>query len=104
MTDLSRQGTRNGTSGRYQLLRIAKTPGSAGDFVDLVVAVLDLLADRKHAEEFVTAGDAAESRNTQGPPQGSAEAIGELAGDTLDFNIAADGAVSDEQVCEWCSA
>ena len=81
-----------------------RAPSLASDLVDFVVSVLDFFAEGKHAEEFVTAGDAAESRNTQGPPQGSAEAIGELAGDTLDFNIAADGAVSDEQVCEWCGA
>jgi hypothetical protein len=81
-----------------------KTPGLAGDFVDFVVAVLDFFAEGKHAEEFVTAGDAAESRNTQGPPQGSGKAIGEIASNALDVNIAADGTVSDERVREWCGA
>ena len=89
---------------RFEPLPTAKAPSLARDLVDFVVAVLDFFAEGKHAEEFVTAGDAAESRNTQGPPQGSGKAIGEIASDALDFNIAANRTMRDERVCKWCGA
>ena len=89
---------------RFEPLPTAKAPSLASDLVDFVVAVLDFFAEGKHAEEFVTAGDAAESRDTQGPPQGSGKAIGEIASDALDFNIAANRTMRDERVCKWCGA
>jgi hypothetical protein len=96
----------NGTAREVQFepLPAAKAPSLASDLVDFVVAVLDFFAEGTHAEEFVAAGDAAESRNAQGPPQGSGKAIGEIASDALDFNIAANRTVRHERVCKWCGA
>ena len=63
-----------------------------------------MFAEGEHAEKFVPARDATESRNAEGAPEWSTKAIGELAGEALNFNIAADGAVRREQVSEWSGA
>jgi hypothetical protein len=63
-----------------------------------------VFAEGEQAEKFVPAGDATESRNTEGAPKWSTKAIGEFAREALDFNVAADGAVRSEQVGERSSA
>jgi len=52
----------------------------------------------------VTAGNTAEGWNTEHAPKWSGKAIGEFAGDALEFNVAADGAVGREQAGEWSGA
>lgn len=104
MADFARR--KNGTAQvvQFEPLPTAKAPSLASDLVDFIVPVLDFFAEGKHAEEFVTAGDAAESRNPQGPPQRSGKAIGEIASDALDFNIAANRTMRDQRVCNGCGA
>jgi hypothetical protein len=75
-----------------------------GNFVDFVLGIFDVFAEGEQAEKFVPAGDATESRNTEGAPKWSTKAIGEFAGEAFDFNVAADGAVRSEQVGERSSA
>ena len=70
---------------------------SAGDFV---FGVFYFFAEGKNREELVAAGDAAKGGYPKRAPEAGAEAIGKFAGDALDFNIAADGAVSCEKVTE----
>jgi hypothetical protein len=69
----------------------------AGDFV---FRIFYFFAEGKNREELVAAGDAAKSGYAKRAPEAGAEAIGKFAGDALDFNIAADGAVSCEKVTE----
>jgi 7-cyano-7-deazaguanine reductase len=69
-----------------------------------VFGIFDVFAEGEQAEKFVPAGDATESRNTEGAPKWSTKAIGEFAGEALNFNVAADGAVRSEQVGERGSA
>jgi len=63
----------------------------AGDFV---FGIFYFFAEGKNREEFVPAGDAAKSGYPKRAPEAGTEAIGEFTGDALDFNIAADGAMS----------
>ena len=75
--------------------------GLTGDFV---LAVYDFLAQRQQRKKFVAAGDAAEGGNAQGAPEQGAKAVGEVAGNALHFDIAANGAVRREQMSERCWA
>jgi hypothetical protein len=77
---------------------------STGKFVDFVLGVFGLFAEGEQAEEFVAAGNTAESRDAQRAPKRGSKAIGEFACDALDLNIAADGAVSRKEVCEGSRA
>jgi hypothetical protein len=69
----------------------------AGDFV---FGVFYFFAKGENREELVAAGDAAKSGYAERAPEAGPEAIGKFAGDALDFDIAADGAVSCEKVTE----
>ena len=82
-----------GARGRNNLL--------AGDFV---IGVLNLFAEGQKGKKLVAAGNAAEGRDTERTPEGSAKTFGEFRGDALDFNVAADGTVRGEQVGERCGA
>ena len=50
------------------------------------------------------AGNAAEGRDAERTPEGSAKTFSEFRGDALDFKVAADGTVRGEQVGERCGA
>ena len=76
----------------------------AGLTGDLVLGIFDVLADRQQGKEFVAAWDAAKGGNSQRAPNRSAEAVRVFGGDALDFDIAANGAVSGEQVAKRRSA
>jgi len=78
-----------------------QSEGLAGDFV---LVVFHMFAQWKESKKLVAAGNAAECRDAERTPEGSAETFGELGGDAFDFNVATDGAVRGEQVGERCGA
>ncbi len=86
-------GLSRGARGRNTLL--------AGDFV---LGVVNLFAEGQEGKKLVAAGNAAEGRDAERTPEGSAKTFGEFRGDALDFNVAADGTVRREQVGEGCGA
>jgi hypothetical protein len=59
---------------------------------------LNVFAEGQKGKKLVTAGNAAEGRDAERTPEGSAKTFGEFRGDALDFNVAADGTVRGEQV------
>jgi hypothetical protein len=75
-----------------------------GKFVDFVFDIFGFFADGKCAEKLVTAGDAAEGRNSERTPKRSGQALGKVTGDALELNVAADGAMRGEQVGERSGA
>jgi hypothetical protein len=76
-------------------------PAELGELAgDLVLGVLNVFAEGQERKKLVAAGNAAEGRDAERTPEGSAETFGELRGDALDLNVAADGAVRGEQVGE----
>ena len=65
---------------------------------DLQFGVFHFFAQGQKGEEFVATRHAAKSGNTQKAPERSANAFGKFAGDALELNIAADGAMGGEQM------
>jgi hypothetical protein len=83
---------------------LSRGPSGRGSTGDFVFAVFDLLADRQYGKEFVSAGHTAKGGNAQGSPERGAEALGVIAGDALDVEVAANRAVGGKDVREGSGA